>query len=426
MLTSRRKAALFAAVACLAVVPLQATVSAATDNPSDAAAAQDMATYRVSGTDANQRTVINKTGAQVLSENNGVVTIEASGKQAETLKSKGFKLDNKVSLADWHAKRAAKGKAKPGDFPPGDEAYHTYDEMNAELDKTVKAHPDIAARSSMGQSFEKRDIPMLKITKDPNKDDPAKPEVLFNCNQHAREHLTTEMCLHIIDKYTNHYNDDPEVKKQVDSKVIWVVPITNPDGSIYDVASGEYQGWRKNRDGSGTDTNRNHSFKWNCCGGSSDDPNADDYHGTGPASSTEDQAFEKWVDSRKVNGQQRIKGHIDWHTYSELVMWPFGHTKDTVTDGMTQQEYDRFKNVGEAMAQTNGYKPEQSSALYTTDGDLTDYMWGQQHIFSYTIEMYPKEGSGGGLQGFYPPGSVIPEQTARNDKAVAMFLNEVK
>ena len=43
------------------------------------------------------------------------------------------------------------------------------------------------------------------------------------------------------------------------------------------------------------------------------------------------------------------------------------------------------------MARRNGYKPEQSSDLYITDGDQIDWMYGVYRIFSYTWELYPAE-----------------------------------
>jgi carboxypeptidase T len=193
---------------------------------------------------------------------------------------------------------------------------------------------------------------------------------------------------------------------------------------VYDIEGGEYQGWRKNRQPNGngtvgTDPNRNFSYKWGCCDGSSTSPSAEDYRGPSAASAPEVAALQAFVDSRVVGGVQQIKGHIDFHTFSELVLWPFGHTFDTVTEGMTQAEYDHFKSIGQQMAASNGYTPDQSSGLYITDGDINDWMWGQHRVLSYCFEMYP---SSGGLDGFYPPDEVIAEQTARNDGAVDILL----
>ena len=64
-------------------------------------------------------------------------------------------------------------------------------------------------------------------------------------------------------------------RPSVNTREIWIVPNMNPDGSEYDIATGSYRSWRKNRQpnaGStavGTDLNRNWGFNWGCCGGSS-------------------------------------------------------------------------------------------------------------------------------------------------------------
>ncbi|MFI0467497.1 M14 family metallopeptidase [Saccharopolyspora sp. 5N102] len=420
MFSSRRKAVTVAAAACLVLLaPIQAGVSA---EPTGATAAQDLATYTVPNTDSKTRTEINRTGAQVIAVSGAVATVEATPAQAEQLRAAGFVLNDETKVADALKRiNPAQAQQVPGDFPPGYEGYHNLDEMNAELDTVVKDHPDIASKSSIGKSFEGRDIPVLKISDNVGQDE-DEPEVLFNCNQHAREHLTTEMCLRIANRFTDDYASDQAVKDAVDNREIWIIPVVNPDGSSYDVESGQFQGWRKNRQDAGTDLNRNWGYKWGCCGGSDDDPNGETYRGTAEWSAPETAAMRDFIDSRVVGGAQQIKAAIDWHTYSELVLWPMGHTSDDVTEDMTQEEYDRFARVGGEMAQTNGYTPQQSSDLYVTDGDSLDWMWGQHKILAYTFEMYPA--NGGGIDGFYPPDDVIAKETARNDAAVDILIRE--
>ncbi|MGI8307515.1 M14 family metallopeptidase [Saccharopolyspora hattusasensis] len=418
MFSSRRKAVTVATAACLVLLgPIQAGVSA---EPTGATAARDLATYRVPNTDSKTRTEINRTGAQVIAVSGAVATVEATPAQAEQLRAAGFVLNAETKVADA-LKRINPAQRVPGDFPPGYEGYHNLDEMNAELDAVVKDHPDIAAKSSIGKSFEGRDIPVLKISDNVGQDE-DEPEVLFDCNQHAREHLTTEMCLHIANRLTDGYAGDQGIKDAVDNREVWIIPVVNPDGSSYDVESGEFQGWRKNRQDAGTDLNRNWGYKWGCCGGSDDDPNGETYRGPAAWSASETAAMRHFIDSRVVGGAQQIKAAIDFHTYSELVLWPFGHTSDDVTEGMTQEEYDRFARVGGEMAKTNGYTPQQSSDLYVTDGDSLDWMWGQHKILAYTFEMYPANGDG--IDGFYPPDDVIEKETARNDAAVDILLRE--
>jgi carboxypeptidase T len=227
------------------------------------------------------------------------------------------------------------------------------------------------------------------------------------------------MCLHIIQRFTDGYGTDQNITNLVDNREIFVIPNQNPDGTEFDISGGEYQGWRKNRqpnsDGSvGTDINRNFAYKWGCCGGSDDSPSGETYRGPSAASAPETAAVQAFMDARQ------IKAHIDFHTFSELVLWPFGHTNDDVTEGMTQEEYDQFQALGQQMADTNQYTPEQASDLYITDGSIDDWAWGTHKIKSFTFEMFP---SSGGIDGFYPPDEEIGPQTTRNDAAVDILLN---
>lgn len=125
-----------------------------------------------------------------------------------------------------------------------------------------------------------------------------------------------------------------------------------------------------------------------------------------------------FVRSRVIGGKQQIKAAIDFHTYSELVLWPFGYTYNDTAPGLTADDLAVYKKIGTSMAASNGYTPEQSSDLYITDGTIDDWLWGNQKIFSYTFEMYPESGGGG----FYPPDEVIDRETARNKDAVLQLL----
>ena len=97
--------------------------------------------------------------------------------------------------------------------------------------------------------------------------------------------------------------------------------------------------------------------------------------------------------SRVVNGVQQIKTHVTFHTDGQLILWPYGYTKTDIPSDMTADDHATFVAMGKAMAKTNGYKPEQSSDLYITDGDEIDWMYGVEHIFSFTFELYPSAGA---------------------------------
>ncbi|MEO0813207.1 MAG: M14 family zinc carboxypeptidase, partial [Myxococcota bacterium] len=53
---------------------------------------------------------------------------------------------------------------------------------------------------------------------------------------------------------------------------------------------------------------------------------------------------------------------IDWHSHSELVLFPWGHTRERAPD------HEGLKAIAERFASFNGYTPQQSVELYATSG----------------------------------------------------------
>jgi hypothetical protein len=355
-----------------------------------------------------QRSAVASTGAAIVEVDHGSVTVTASRSDLRALRRAGFKV-----VAS--ARKAA--------FPAADAGYHDYAEMSAETLSVANAYPSLVTRFSLGTSYEGRELWALKVSDNVLVDE-AEPEVLFTAGQHAREHLTIEMALYLLNELTSKYATDARIKGLVDSREIWIVPNMNPDGSEYDVATGSYRSWRKNRQpnaGStavGTDLNRNWSFNWGCCGGSSGTFSSETYRGASAFSAPETQRVRNFVNGRVVGGVQQITTNIDFHTYSELVLWPYGYTTADTAPGLSADDQSAFATLGRQMAATNGYTPEQASDLYITDGSIDDWLWGVHRIFAYTFEMYPRSSN----PGFYPADEVITAQTSRNREAALLLL----
>ncbi|HEY7592841.1 MAG TPA: M14 family metallopeptidase [Actinophytocola sp.] len=405
------------ALAALTLV-LSVTGTAASE-PAPAAQPRGSAEYFVSGTiDSHVRNAVAKTGAAINSVEHGALNVTATPAEVAKIRALGLTVSAEPAPA-----RA--GDVEPLDFPPADSGYHNYAETNAAIASTLAAYPNLVSRQLIGHSYENRDIVALKISDNVGTDE-DEPEVLFTAHQHAREHLTVEMALYLLTELTSKYGTDSRITNLVDSREIWLVPDMNPDGGEYDIRNGSYAGWRKNRQpnsGSsavGTDLNRNWPYNWGCCGGSSGSPSSETYRGASAGSSPEVGVVMNFVRSRVVGGVQQIKTNIDFHTFSELVLWPYGYTFSNTAPGMTQQDYDTFSTLGRQMAATNGYTPEQASDLYITDGSIDDWLWATQRVYSFTFEMYP---SSGGINGFYPPDEVIGRETTRNREAVLMLLD---
>ncbi len=185
------------------------------------------------------------------------------------------------------------------------------------------AYPSLASVTTIGHSYKGRPIRMIKISDNVGTDE-NEPEVLITARTHAREHLSTEEALALVTWLTRDYATSARIRRIVDSTEIFIVPDVNPDGAAYDIARGYFHRWRKNRQpyggAIGTDLNRNFSYQWGCCGGSSATPSDSWFRGPEPFSSPEDSALRDLVASR------HFALTLSLHTYGAQVLWPYGYT----------------------------------------------------------------------------------------------------
>lgn len=304
------------------------------------------------------------------------------------------------------------------DFPAKDAAFHNYSEMTEKLHSLAAQHPQIARLSSIGKSKEGRDIWAMRISGDLNHAD-SLPAAAFLGGHHAREHLSVELPLYYIEYLITEYDKgNPRVQNLVNSRDIHIIPMVNPDGAEYDITSGTYRSWRKNRtpnnDGTyGVDLNRNYGFGWGG-GGTSTSPNSDIYRGPQAFSEPESQAIKNFVESH-----ENITILLSFHTYSQLILYPWGHVYDSIAIEKDKQVHE---TMARKMAEWNGYTPQQSSELYIASGDTTDWTYGEHKIISFTFELDPGN-SGWGSGGFYPGAGVISQVQRKNLEPVLYLID---
>ena len=73
--------------------------------------------------------------------------------------------------------------------------------------------------------------------------------------------------------------------------------------------------------------------------------------------------------------------HIDIHSFSELVLWPWGDKNSPAPNGAGLQ------TLGRKFAQFNGYRPQQSIGLYPTDGTTDSVSYSELGVAAYTFEL---------------------------------------
>jgi carboxypeptidase T len=303
------------------------------------------------------------------------------------------------------------------DFPGGDEAFHNYKEMSDAIDALVAANPDIAKRITIGKSLEGRDLIGVRLSSNPKSD--SLPTAIFVGCHHAREHLSVEVPLMMAQHLAQNYSRDERIKRLLDSREVWIVPMVNPDGAEYDIATGSYKYWRKNRrpngDGSyGVDLNRNYGPKTFFGGpGASSSTSSDVYHGPHEFSEPETAAVRDFVRARS-----KATMLLSFHTFSELVMWPYGHTDEEISDEKTRKV---FETMGKTMAGWNKYRPQKSSALYLASGDTTDWAYEELKLFAFTFELSPSSIFSGG---FYPGAKAIQPTFKANLEPVLYMIEK--
>jgi hypothetical protein len=284
---------------------------------------------------------------------------------------------------------------------PGFPCYRTVEETYASAQALATNFPNLATWTDIGDSWEKTaaggnpgyDIMVLKLT---NSAIPGpKPKLIINAAIHAREYTTAELVTRFGEYLVNNYGTDADVTWILDNQEVHLVLQANPDGRKHAEAG---QLWRKNThpvgcsdpNNWGTDLNRNYPYNWGCCGGSSGNGCAETYRGPGPASEPETQAVRNYVVAELPDYGDPEQGPIppdaagmfmDIHSYSQLVLWPWGYTNQVAPNGI------QLQTLGRKFAYFNNYFPEQSIYLYVTDGTTIDFAYGQLGVAAYTFEL---------------------------------------
>ncbi len=293
---------------------------------------------------------------------------------------------------------------------PGYPCYRTVEETFATAAQLAVDYPTLAQWIDIGDSWEKIapggsagfDMMVLKLTNSQVTGTPTglgqgKPVLFITSAIHAREYTTAELTTRFAEYLLNNYGVDADATWLLDEHEIHLMLQTNPDGRKH-AEAGDY--WRKNTNENycgatsssrGADLNRNFSFQWACCNGSSGSECDNVYRGPTPASEPETQAVEAYA--RFVFPDQRDDAlgapapddatglYIDVHSSGELVLWPWGHTATVAPNGI------QMRTLGRKMAYFNGHEPDQAIGLYPTDGTTDDFVYGDLGVAAYTFEL---------------------------------------
>jgi carboxypeptidase T len=337
------------------------------------------------------------------------VILRTSDAQAERLRQIGYQVEQLALTTDYLATFAAEAASA---------GYHSATTLEGDLRGLATSRPEIAELHQIGTSLEGRPIWALRIGERRGN---ARKLLFMGCH-HAREWLAVEVP-YLLAEYLVQHADQQPVQQWLKASELWVAPMVNPDGHEYTRLHDRL--WRKNRrpnhDGSfGVDPNRNYGYMWGTLNVSTSShvPSDETYVGPRAFSEPETRAV------RDLIARELFRGLITYHSYSQLILYPWGYTNSPIAD---PADHDRMAHLGALMQQKiaavhgKTYIAKQSSRLYPTAGDTTDWAYGEYDIPAFTIELRPQSQAEGG---FILPASQIQPTWEENLPAALEFIQQ--
>lgn len=276
--------------------------------------------------------------------------------------------------------------------------------------------------TSIGKSEQDKDIHAIRIGKNP-----SVPVLIAGCH-HAREWISVEIPFLIAEFLVNNYNADENVRRIVDARDIWIVPLINPDGHENSVLNDRL--WRKNFPTDAArkkvDLNRNYATAfWNTPTGQfSDDPNDDAFRGPSPAHAKEVVAMQNLIKNKK------FKGTLDFHSFGRFVLFPWAGRTGPHPDALQDQMGAKVEGVIDSKG-TN-YLRMTGAQLYPhlfgippdqgiVPGGMMDFVVEQvADSIAVTVELEPDHSD---PRGFVLPESEIQPTFDLHRGAILTFLN---
>jgi hypothetical protein len=258
--------------------------------------------------------------------------------------------------------------------------YNKYSTVVSTLKKLAEDNPSIAKYSELSTSTSDK-MPVLKISDNVELESESTKEVSFviMARIHGDEALTTEAALYSAFFLVNNYNKDPEIKKLIDNREIWIIPIINTYGAqryenlfsskfltdyIQSVTASPGR-WNSN----GVNLNRDFSVGWARC----------DDCGPTPFSQQETKSIRDLI--------EKIKPHyiVSLHGYGGTVMAPYFYKYE--------KAHPDFEIIGRAVAQELGFKffyhfrSPYDGSLSIVNGAFADWAHKTTGAFALEIEM---------------------------------------
>ncbi len=279
--------------------------------------------------------------------------------------------------------------------------FYRYDEVWSIFAQMVQNYPAlIAGPDTIGWSIEHRPILVYRVGTD-SAFARNVPQILYTAVHHAREPGGITTLVYFLWWLLEHYEQgDPEVQYLLNHRQLFIVPMVNPDGYVFNERSNPEGGgmWRKNRREVqpgiyGVDLNRNYGPEefWDSPnGGSSDKPQSQTYRGTEPFSEPETQAM------RSLCLSHNFTLAFNYHTYSNLYIYPWSSLSRETKDSLW------FRSFARHISKDNHYcfGLDEQTVGYNARGTSDDWMYAELEQKASIFAITPEVGTI--IDGFWP------------------------
>lgn len=315
--------------------------------------------------------------------------------------------------------------------------YRTVAQLTAVVEQLVAAAPDLCTLLPLPQpSIQGTPVSAVRIAAPGPTPVDARPAVLLIAGTHARELMNPDLLVELaVDLVAAHRNGTDvvlggrtwqaaQLRTMLEAVSLYLLPCVNPDGRTYVMTVDDM--WRKNRRDNpgiscdGVDLNRNADILWGVTEGqTSCSPCTDIYCGSAAFSEPENRNVKYLLDTHPIDH------FVDVHSFSELVIYPWGHAVNQSTDPaqnfrtlptgtcrplgrrgyreyIAPDDLALFQRVAQrivdeiAAVRGRRYSPEPGMTLYPTTGTHSDYAWSrhladpaQYKTYGFTMETGP-------------------------------------